>query len=212
MAKKRRRRHRQPSAATHAVPATYRTIPPLAEPLRAPRVDRTRNWYAVRVRTGRERAVAKRLDRLQGAEPGIAIENPLIAVDVVRKGAPAQVIRSALPGYLLAGMDPIDPQFGRLLDTDDVIGIVRPSVDYQPLRPDTVQSYLDELEKVAGQMAEGPPPKVQVGQSVKIARGPWASFPGVVMELVSSNGAKVEVPIFGRAYIVVLDLAELEAA
>jgi transcriptional antiterminator NusG len=69
------------------------------------------------------------------------------------------------------------------------------------------------LQRFVTAISEGEivqPVGVEVGDAVLVLTGPFASFPGVVEEILAQDRLKVAVSIFGRASPVELGLADVQ--
>lgn len=87
--------------------------------------------------------------------------------------------------------------------TGNVAGIVlRPA----RIDPDALQRFVNAL--ALGEIVE--PVGVKVGQGVIVREGPFATFPGVVEEILPNDRVRVGVAIFGRSTPVVLGIAEIQ--
>ena len=74
------------------------------------------------------------------------------------------------------------------------------------LDPAAVQRFMIAL--AAGEVVR--PLGIGVGSQVLVLNGPFASFPGTVEEILPNDRIRVAVAIFGRASLVVLDIADVQ--
>ena len=173
----------------------------------------TKRWYIVHAYSNFEKKVAE-LIREQAAQRGLAekfdeVMVPTEQVVEVRRGRKVNAERKFFPGYVLVKCDLSDDVYHLIKNTPKVTGFL--GADNKPMPiPDR------EAERIKGQVAEGvehPKPSVsfEVGETVRVADGPFASFNGVVEEVDEGRSrVKVAVSIFGRATPVELEFAQVE--
>ncbi|MFN3892910.1 MAG: transcription termination/antitermination protein NusG [Beijerinckiaceae bacterium] len=173
----------------------------------------TKRWYIVHAYSNFEKKVAESI-REQAAQRGLAekfdeVMVPTEQVVEVRRGRKVNTERKFFPGYVLVKCDLSDDVYHLIKNTPKVTGFL--GADNKPMPiPDR------EAERIKGQVAEGvehPKPSVsfEVGETVRVADGPFASFNGIVEEVDESRSrVKVAVSIFGRATPVELEFGQVE--
>ena len=127
----------------------------------------------------------------------------------VRRGRKFNTERKFFPGYVLVKCDLSDRCLSLIKNTPKVTGFL--GADNKPMPiPE------DEADRIKGQVAEGssgrrPPISFEVGETVRVADGPFASFNGPVEEVDEDRSrVKVAVSIFGRATPVELEFSQVE--
>ena len=175
-------------------------------------------WYIIHAYSGFENKVkeailadATRLGLEQLVE---AVEVPTEKVTEVRRGKKVTSDRKFFPGYVLAKLSMNDDVYHLVKNTPKVTGFLGSSGKPQPISEAEAARILNTKEEAA---AAAPKTKIKVdfeiGDSVKVLDGPFASFNGVVEELdFEKNKVKVSVSIFGRATPVELDFEQVERA
>jgi len=173
----------------------------------------TKRWYIVHAYSNFEKKVAESI-REQAAQRGLAekfdeVMVPTEQVVEVRRGRKVNTERKFFPGYVLVKCDLTDDVYHLIKNTPKVTGFL--GADNKPMPiPER------EAERIKGQVAEGvehPKPSVtfEVGETVRVADGPFASFNGVVEEVDEGRSrVKVAVSIFGRATPVELEFGQVE--
>ena len=166
-------------------------------------------WHVLYLRVNWTDRVEKDL-----ARAGFATYFPFLLEARATKGQaePLEHRRALFPRYLFVGLDPVTLRYQAVEQIDGVHGFIRDqgrpaTVDVTVLQAlsDRVTSLV-ELERPAPQFFLPP------GSLVRVTDGPFASFDGVVEELLSDGRLKVLVDIFGRQTPIETDLASLEAA
>ena len=117
-----------------------------------------------------------------------------------------------MPGYVLAKLEMSDQVYHLVKNTPKVTGFLGPGGKPQAIPDAQAARMLSTKEESA---ANAPKQKIQVdyeiGDSVKVLDGPFASFNGIVEELDFDRGrVKVSVSIFGRATPVELEFEQVE--
>jgi transcriptional antiterminator NusG len=172
-------------------------------------------WYVVHSYAGYENKVKSNLEtRIQTLDVEdyiYQVEVPTEEVTEIKNGQRKQVQRKVLPGYILVRMELNDQSWGAVRNTPGVTGFVGATQKPSPLSHDDVIKFL--LPKVeqkkpaeAGKadVAAGPgKPTVEVdfevGESVTVMDGPFATLPATINEVnVDAQKLKVLVSIFGR--------------
>ncbi len=170
-------------------------------------------WYIVHAHSNFEKKVATSI-REQAAQRGLEekfdeILVPTENVVEVRKGRKVNAERKFFPGYVLVKCDLSDDIYHLIKNTPKVTGFL--GADKRPVPISDA-----EANRIKGQVADGVErPKAsisfEIGESVRVADGPFASFNGTVEEIDEGRSrVKVAVSIFGRATPVELEFTQVE--
>jgi len=175
-------------------------------------------WYIIHAYSGFENKVrdtilteAHRLGLDQLVE---AVEVPTEKVTEVRRGKKVTSDRKFFPGYVLAKLAMNDDVYHLVKNTPKVTGFLGSSGKPQPISDTEASRILNTKDEAA---SAAPKQKIsvdyEIGDSVKVLEGPFASFNGIVEELDFDRGrVKVGVSIFGRATPVELEFEQVELA
>jgi transcriptional antiterminator NusG len=166
------------------------------------------DWYVIHSYAGYENRVKtnleSRITSLNMEDYIFQIEVPTHQVTEVKSGKKQTVNEKVLPGYILVRMDLTDESWAVVRNTPGVTGFVGLSSKPSPLPLGEVASLL------APAPAEGSPaaqaaaakktaPEYEVGESVTVMDGPFATLAATVNEVNSvTQKLKVLVSIFGR--------------
>jgi transcriptional antiterminator NusG len=172
-----------------------------------------KRWYIVHAYSNFERKVAESIkERAVAAGLGDLFDEVLVPMEEVvemRRGRKVSSERKFSPGYVLVKMDLNDETYHLITATPKVTGFL--GTENKPI-PITD----DEAARIQQQEQEGverPKPSVtfEIGEQVRVADGPFASFNGLVEEVDEERARlKVAVSIFGRATPVELEYAQVE--
>jgi transcriptional antiterminator NusG len=165
------------------------------------------DWYVVHSYAGYENRVRTNLESrtqsLNMEDYIFQIEVPTHEVTEIKSGKRQQVQEKVLPGYILVRMDLTDESWAAVRNTPGVTGFVGLSSRPSPLSLDEVASLLapEPEEKVAkkAETARAASVDFEIGQSVTVMDGPFATLPATVSEInPDTQKLKVLVSIFGR--------------
>nr|WP_210302197.1 transcription termination/antitermination protein NusG [Methylobacterium brachythecii] len=176
----------------------------------------SKRWYIVHAYSNFENKVAQSI-KDQAAQRGLTdlfdeVMVPTEKVTEVRRGRKVEAERKFFPGYVLVKCDLTDEVYHLIKNTPKVTGFLGADKSKPVPIPDA------EAERIKGQVQEGvdrPKHSVsfEIGETVRVADGPFASFNGTVEEIDDARSRlKVAVSIFGRATPVELEYGQVEKA
>lgn len=165
------------------------------------------DWYVVHSYAGYENRVKTNIETrtqsLNMEDYIFQVEVPQHEVTEVKGGKRQKVNEKVLPGYILVRMELTDESWAAVRNTPGVTGFVGLSSKPSPLSLDEVANLLapepaeqakaKETAKVAATV------DFEVGESVTVMDGPFATLPATVNEInADTQKLKVLVSIFGR--------------
>jgi transcriptional antiterminator NusG len=163
------------------------------------------DWYVVHSYAGYENRVKGNLESrtqsLNMEDYIFQIEVPVHQVTEIKQGKRQQVSEKVLPGYILVRMELTDESWAAVRNTPGVTGFVGLSSRPSPLSLGEVASLLapEPAEKAAKAEVTRSAVEYEVGESVTVMDGPFATLPATVNEINSdTQKLKVLVSIFGR--------------
>jgi transcriptional antiterminator NusG len=173
----------------------------------------TKKWYIVHAYSNFERKVATAiLERAHSQGLDELFDDVLVPMEEVvemRRGRKVSTERKFFPGYVLAKMEMNDETYHLVKNTPKVTGFL--GTDNKPI-PITEEEAMRILQQVQ-EGVERPKPSIsfEIGEQVRVADGPFASFNGLVEEVDEERARlKVAVSIFGRATPVELEYGQVE--
>lgn len=172
-----------------------------------------KRWYIIHVYSGFEKKVRDEVVR-QSEQKGLTssfdeVLVPMEQVEEVKRGKKVAAERKFFPGYVLVKMELTDETNSFIRNIAKVTGFLGPGGKPSPI-PD------HEALRIMSQVEEGkehPKPSIafMIGDTVRVADGPFASFTGTVEEVDDAKGrVKVLVSIFGRPTPVELEYSQVE--
>ncbi len=162
------------------------------------------DWYVIHSYAGYENRVKtnleSRISSLNMEDYIFQIEVPTEEVTEIKNGQRKLVKRVRMPGYVLVRMDLTDESWGTVRNTPGVTGFVGHT--HQPV-PLTLGEVYDALapavQKKEKAAAEVKVVDFEVGESVTVMDGPFATLPATINEInPDAQKIKVLVSIFGR--------------
>ncbi len=173
----------------------------------------TKRWYIVHAYSNFERKVAESIkERAASAGLSDLFEEVLVPMEEVvemRRGRKVSSERKFFPGYVLVKMELNDRTYHLIKATPKVTGFLGTETKPIPITEEEAGRILQQVQEGV----ERPKPSVtfEIGEQVRVADGPFASFNGLVEEVDEERARlKVAVSIFGRATPVELEYAQVE--
>ena len=174
---------------------------------------RPKRWYIVHAYSNFEKKVAESI-REQAKQRNLAdhfeeVMVPTETVVEVRRGRKVNAERKFFPGYVLVKMDLTDEVYHLIKNTPKVTGFLGTDKKPMPISEAEAMRILHQVQEGV----ERPKASVsfEIGENVRVADGPFASFSGVVEEIDEARSrVKVAVSIFGRATPVELEFGQVE--
>lgn len=173
----------------------------------------TARWYIVQAYSNFEKKVSDSIkERALAAGLENAFEEILVPTEEVievRRGRKVTAERKFFPGYVLVKMEMNDQTYHLIKETQKVTGFL--GADNRPTP--VSQKEVDQILHQVQEGVERPKPSItfEVGETVLVSDGPFASFSGVVEDVDEERTRlKVAVSIFGRATPVELEYGQVE--
>jgi transcription termination/antitermination protein NusG len=170
-------------------------------------------WYIVHAYSNFEKKVAESIReqaKSQGLEDCFSeILVPTEDVVEIRRGRKVNAERKFFPGYVLVKMDLSDEAYHLIKNTPKVTGFLGSGSKPMPVSEKEVARIIGAIEEGV----ERPKPTIsfEIGETVRVIDGPFASFNGSVEQVDEERARlRVTVSIFGRATPVELEYAQVE--
>jgi transcriptional antiterminator NusG len=170
-------------------------------------------WYIVHAYSNFEKKVAESIReqaKTQGLEENFSdILVPTEDVVEIRRGRKVNAERKFFPGYVLVKMELTDEAYHLIKNTPKVTGFLGSGSKPMPVSEKEVARIIGAIEEGV----ERPKPTIQfeIGETVRVTDGPFASFNGSVEQVDEERARlRVTVSIFGRATPVELEYSQVE--
>ena len=173
------------------------------------------DWYVVHSYAGYENRVKTNLETrtssLNMEDFIFQVEVPQREEMVIKNGQRKQVKQNLLPGYVLVRMELTDESWSAVRNSPGVTGFVGHTHRPSPLAIDEVMQFLAPEEETRPQVVETKAADFEVGESVTVMDGPFATLPASINEIhADSQKLKVLVSIFGRETPVELSFSQVQ--
>ena len=127
----------------------------------------------------------------------------------IKKGKKIEGEKKFFPGYIMINMVMNDDTWHLIKKIKRVSNFLGAGNKPVPLRKDEAERILSQIQE--GMESVVPTVTFEVGESVKVADGPFASFNGVVEDIdEEKERLKIAVSIFGRSTLVELGYGQVE--
>ncbi len=168
-------------------------------------------WYVIHTYSGYENKVKANLERRVAS---MAMEDHIFRILVAmeeefeyKDGKRKLTKKKIYPGYVMVEMIMTDDSWYVVRNTPGVTGFVGPGSKPIPLQ----KSEIDVILRQMG--VDEPRPKLDftIGETVRVIKGPFENFSGVIEEINPERGKlKVLVSMFGRETPVELEYNQVE--
>mgnify|MGYP000440936044 FL=1 len=146
------------------------------------------DWYVVHSYAGYEKKVKgnlqNRIQSLNMEDYIFQIEVPEEEVMEIKNGQRKQVKRNIYPGYVLVRLDLTDESWSAVRNTPGVTGFVGNAHHPSPLSLDEVEKILAPRPKKASDKLDIRVVDFEVGESVTVMDGPFATLPASISEIM----------------------------
>ena len=172
-----------------------------------------KRWYIVHTYSNFEKKAAESI-REQAVAKGLGdlFDEVLVPTEEVvetRRGRKIKSERRFFPGYVLVKMEMTDEAYHLIKNTPKVTGFLGSEQKPIPITEAEAMRIMTQVQEGI----ERPRPSIsfEVGEQVRVADGPFASFNGMVEEVDEERArVKVAVSIFGRPTPVELEFGQVE--
>lgn len=175
-----------------------------------------KRWFVAMTFTGDEEDVA---DELRKA--GFDTYLPRYKEQVLNKRSHTTrtLIKMLLPSYLFVAMpdNPTQRHFGRVSDIDGVIGFLKNQgepieIDAEIVVDIEVREMNGEFDVYLADTKESTAAKFPVGSKAELTAGTFAMLIGTILKHEKTGRIKLEVDVYGRAFVVDADPEKLRPA
>ena len=161
-------------------------------------------WYIIHAYSGFEskvkEAIITEAERIGLSQLVEDVQVPSETVTEVKRGKKVQTERKTMPGYVLAKLTLNDDVYHLIKNTPKVTGFLGANNKPQAISESEASRYFGAAEAAAAAPRKTVSIDYEIGDSVKVLDGPFASFNGIVEELdFEKSRVQVAVSIFGRA-------------
>jgi transcriptional antiterminator NusG len=170
-----------------------------------------KNWYVIHTYSGYENKVKANLER---RVESMAMEDKIFRILVpteeeleIKDGKRKITKKKIYPGYVIVEMILTDDSWYVVRNTPGVTGFVGSGSKPLPLQEKETKLILHQMG------IDEPRAKIDfgLGEAVKVIRGPFENFSGIIEEVSPEKGKiKVRVSMFGRETPVELDYHQIE--
>jgi transcriptional antiterminator NusG len=179
-------------------------------------VTRDKRWYVVQAFSGAESDVA---DELRKA--GFHAYLPRYKQEILnqRTRTKRTIIKMVLPSYLFVAMpdNPEQRHFGKVSKIDGVIGFLKNQgtpleINAAIVTEIEVREMSGEFDKRLDDNKENAEAKFPVGSKAELTAGTFAMLVGTILKHEKTGRIKLEVDVYGRAFVVSSDVDKLRPA